>query len=209
MIGKRFGKLTVISKSEERAKNGTIKYICQCDCGNTSIIRGDHLRSGETLSCGCLIKKYGITKYTKEGQSTINQRLYSIYDKMKQRCYNKNNNAFKYYGSRGIKIYQPWLDDFMIFYNWAVNNGYSDNLTIDRIDVNGNYEPNNCRWVTYEEQNNNTRRNVHITYNGKTQSVSQWSRDLNIPINRIYYRYHKGWSDKECLFGKEKYNNED
>lgn len=206
MIGKRFGKLTVIGKNEERAKNGTIKYICQCDCGNTSIIRGDHLRSGETLSCGCLIKKYGITKYTKEGQSTLNQRLYAIYDKIKQRCYNKNNRAFKYYGSRGIKIYQPWLDDFMIFYNWAVNNGYSDNLTIDRINVNGNYEPDNCRWATYEEQNNNTRRNVHITYNGKTQSVSQWSRDLNIPMNRIYYRYHKGWSDKECLFGKEKLN---
>lgn len=204
MIGKRFGKLTVIGKSEGRAKNGTIKYICQCDCGNTSIIRGDHLRSGETLSCGCLIKKYGITKYTKEGQSTLNQRLYAIYDKMKQRCYNKNNSAFKYYGSRGIKIYQPWLNDFMIFYNWAVNNGYSDNLTIDRINVNGNYEPNNCRWTTYEEQNNNTRRNVQITYDGKTQSVSQWSRELNIPINRIYYRHYKGWSDKECLFGKEK-----
>lgn len=204
MIGKRFGKLTVIGKSKERAKNGTIKYICHCDCGNTSIIRGDHLRSGETLSCGCLIKKYGITKYTKEGQSTLNKRLYAIYDKMKQRCFNTNHIAYKYYGNRGIKIYQDWLDDFMNFYNWAVTNGYNDTLTIDRIDVNGNYEPSNCRWVTYEEQNNNTRRNVHLTYNGKTLTIAQWCRELNIRPNKVYYRHNKGWSDKECLFGKEK-----
>ena len=202
MIGRRFGKLTVISKSEERAKNGTIKYICNCDCGNTSIIRGDHLRSGETLSCGCLIKKYSDSKYIKQGQSILNKRLYAIYDKMKQRCYNQNNSNYKNYGGRNIIICDEWLNDFMNFYKWCIENGYKDNLTIDRINVNGNYEPNNCRWVDYETQNNNTRRNVYLTCNGKTQTIAQWSRELGISSSKLYYRYHKGWDDYKCLYHK-------
>lgn len=202
MIGIRFGKLIVIDKCKERAKNGTLKYLCKCDCGNTSIIRGDHLRSGETLSCGCLVKKYSNTKYVKQGQSTLNERLYRIYDHMKQRCYNKNVKGYEYYGGQGIKVCESWLNDFMTFYDWSINNGYKDNLTIDRINVNGNYEPNNCRWVDAKTQNNNTRRNVYLTYNGKIKTISQWSKDLNIPLNRMYYRHSKGWSDKECLFGR-------
>lgn len=202
MIGKRFGKLTVIDKSKERAKNGTIKYLCKCDCGNTSIIRGDHLRSGETLSCGCLIKKYGTSKYVKQGQSTLNKRLYQIYDKMKQRCNNKNTTNYKDYGGRGITICDEWLNDFMVFYDWSMNNGYKDNLSIDRINVDGNYEPSNCRWVDMKTQNNNTRRNVYLTYKGKKQSISQWGKELGISLSNIYYRYHKGWTDKECLFGR-------
>nr|DAH45230.1 MAG TPA: hypothetical protein [Caudoviricetes sp.] len=208
MIGKRFGRLTVINRCNERAKNGTIKYICQCDCGNVSIIRGDHLRIGDTLSCGCLIKKYAMSKYVKKGQSVLDKRLYRIYDKMKQRCYNSNSVNYKYYGERGIKVCDEWLNDFMTFYNWSMENGYNNTLTIDRIDVNGNYEPSNCKWSTYEQQNSNTRRNIYLTYNGHTLTISQWARKLNIPLSCIYYRYHNGYSDKGCLFGK-RFKNED
>lgn len=202
MIGKRFGKLTVIDKSKKRAKNGTIKYVCKCDCGNTSIIRGDHLRSGETLSCGCLIKKYGTSKYVKQGQSTLNTRLYKIYDKMKQRCYNKNVRNYHDYGERGIKVCDEWLNDFMVFYTWSFENGYKEDLTIDRINVNGNYEPSNCRWVDNETQQNNKRNSVYLTYNGKTQSIAQWSRELRLKQSTLYYRYHRGYTDTECLFGR-------
>ncbi len=202
MIGQRFGKLIVIDKSRKRAKNGTINYVCKCDCGNISTIRGDHLRSGETLSCGCLIKKYGTSKYVKQGQSTLNKRLYKIYDKMKQRCNNKNDTNYRHYGRRGITVCDEWLNDFMTFYNWSMNNGYKENLTIDRINVNGNYEPNNCRWVDNVTQQNNKINTVHLTYNGKTQSIAQWSRETGIKQSTLYYRYHKGWDCYKCLYYK-------
>lgn len=202
MIGKRFGKLIVIDKCKERAKNGTVKYICKCDCGNISTIRGDHLRCGETLSCGCLIKKYSTSKYVKKGQSTLNKRLYKIYDSMKSRCYNVNNKNYKHYGKRGITICDEWLNDFMAFYDWAMSHGYREDLTVDRINTDGNYEPSNCRWVDMKTQNNNTRRNVFLTYKGKTKSIAQWSTELGLNYSTIYYRYKKGWSIESVLFRK-------
>lgn len=139
-----------------------------------------------------------------------NTRIYRIWQRMKTRCYNKNFQHFKDYGGRGIKVCDEWLNDFMAFYKWAVDNGYNDNLTIDRIDVNGNYEPNNCRWLTNDEQQNNKRNNILLTYNGKTQTITQWANELGIKRSQIQYRYYRGYTDKACLFGKRvlyrKYN---
>ena len=129
-------------------------------------------------------------------------RIYHTYKHMKQRCYNKNCKDYKNYGRRGIKICDEWLNKFMAFYNWAYDNGYADTLTIDRIDVNGNYEPSNCRWATQKQQSNNKRNNVLLTYNGKTQNMAQWAEELDINGGTVRMRHYRGWSDKECLFGK-------
>ena len=129
-------------------------------------------------------------------------RIYHTYKHMKQRCYNKNCKDYIDYGKRGITICDEWLNDFMAFYNWAYEHGYQDNLTIDRINVNGNYEPSNCRWADMKIQANNMRKNVYLTYNGKTQTMSQWADELCIPVGRVKTRHKRGWSDKECLFGK-------
>lgn len=133
-------------------------------------------------------------------------RLYRIYSNMKKRCYNSNMINYKNYGGRGIKVCNEWLDNFMTFYDWAMDNGYRDDLTIDRIDINGNYEPANCRWLTYKQQANNRRNNVYLTYDGKTQTMKEWADELNIPYSRINCRHRRGYTDKECLFGKSKYS---
>lgn len=196
MIGKKFGRLTVLEECKER-KRTEIVYKCVCDCGNIKFTTGKLLRKGECKSCGC-IKSNG--NHITHGKT--HTRLYSIYRKIKQRCYNTNDKAYTNYGGRGINICNEWCDDFMAFYTWSMSHGYDDKLTIDRIDNNKGYSPNNCRWVDRITQNNNTRRNVHITYNGKTQTISQWSEELNIKYSTIKDRHNKGWSDKECLFGK-------
>ena len=105
---------------------------------------------------------------------------------MKQRCYNPKNHAYKYYGGRGIKICNKWLNDFMSFYNWSINNGYAKGLSIDRINNNGNYEPNNCRWISSSVQMNNTRRNHYVTYKNEIHSIAEWAKILNKDYNKFY-----------------------
>lgn len=190
LIGKKIGKLTVLEECKERKRNYKV-YKCICDCGNIHYVVSSDLIGNRITSCGC---NEGNFKH-----GLCYSRLYSVYNNMKTRCYNKHNTNYKYYGGRGITICKEWLDDFMVFYNWAMSNGYSDNLTIDRIDVDGNYEPNNCRWITKHDQLYNTRRNVYLTYNGKTQTMKEWAEELGINIATISYRYRKGKSIKECL----------
>lgn len=195
MIGKKFGRLTVLEATNKR-KCGCIVYKCLCECGTIKYINGKLLRSGETKSCGCL----NLDNHFKHGKR--NTRLYNIFSKMKTRCYKPYDKHYKDYGGRGINICDEWLNDFMTFYNWAIINGYKDNLTIDRIDVNGNYEPSNCRWVTMKEQNNNTRKNASYTYNGKTQTLKQWAEEYNLNYAKLKNRRRLGWNIKDILFGK-------
>lgn len=136
-----------------------------------------------------------------------NDRLSSIFSKMKDRCYNPNNKEFNNYGERGIKVCNEWYTPhshkgYRIFKKWALENGYKDNLTIDRKDVNKGYSPCNCRWVTIAEQQSNKRNNRLIVYNGKTQTIAQWSKMLNIPYSTIKNRLNKGLQVEKILSDK-------
>lgn len=160
-VGMRFGRLIVIERVDNaRTPNGKsqIMYRCKCDCGNEKIIRKCHLASGKILSCGCLHREKLGNMRRKHGFSH-KERLYSLWISMKDRCYNENNVHYHSYGGRGISVCEEWKNDYISFRNWCISNGYREeirksgrnNLTIDRIDVNGNYEPSNCRFLTNKE----------------------------------------------------------
>ena len=158
------------------------------------------MTSDVTHSCGCK-KKNQITKMNIENitHGQRNSRLYKIWCGMKYRCNKPNYDEYQHYGGRGIVVCQEWNNNFSIFYSWAVSNGYDENLTIDRIDVNGNYEPDNCRWTTMKIQENNKRNNIVLFFDGKEQTISQWSEDLGINRETIYHRLKSGWTIKDTL----------
>ena len=147
LTGKTFGKLLVISEDHSDGKH--LYWKCQCSCGKETIVSGDSLKQGFTKSCGCLNAELAAQRITTHGK--YKERLYSIWLNMKHRCFNSNAINFRSYGGRGITVCDEWKNDFQVFYDWAMSNGYSDNLTIDRIDNDGNYEPTNCQWITLSE----------------------------------------------------------
>ena len=197
-IGLRYGRLVIISWEGKRGYHTYVK--CKCDCGNTKSIRLYRLETGETKSCGCIRKElFEETRKDLTIHGKSDTRLHSIYKSMKARCYSVKHISYSNYGGKGIEICDEWLEDFMNFYNWAHNNGYKDNLTIDRIDSKGNYEPNNCRWATSKEQANNTSRNINITYQGETKTLKQWSEHLGINYYTLLRRYNSGWNAEDML----------
>lgn len=203
MIGKKFGKLTVI-REIEGYKFRRRYYECLCECGNTTIVEQSKLRTGHTQSCGCLHKERLIARNTTHGGSK--DRLYKVWRDMLDRCYNPNEKSYVFYGYRGITVCDEWRKDYKSFKKFMVDLGYDDTLptgeqTIDRIDVNGNYCPDNCRLLTNKEQQNNKRSNKWITYKGETNNIRQWSHKLNIPEGIIQYRLNKGW-DVDDIFNK-------
>lgn len=202
LTGQRFGYLTVIKKAGKN-KSDKILWLCKCDCGKLKIIQGASLKNGRTKSCGCLRKKgarrtHGF-KYT---------RLYCIWQGIKKRCLNKNTSNYYIYGGRGIKICDEWKNDFKSFHDWAYANGYDESAkrgdcTIERIDVNGNYEPSNCRWATMKEQCRNTRSNKLITYNNETRCLMDWSYIFNINYKTLLYRFKNGWIIEKAFVNKD------
>lgn len=173
LTGKKFGRLTVLSLvDDESGANVPTRYMCQCDCGNETIARAYNLKSGNTKSCGCYEKEVHIKQHYKHGKT--GSRLHIIWAHMRGRCNRPSDKAFKWYGGRGIQICSEW-NDFQAFYEWAMAHGYSDDLTIDRIDVNGNYCPENCRWVTLQEQQKNKRDNTFVEFEGQIKTVSEWA----------------------------------
>lgn len=126
-------------------------------------------------------------------------RIYRIWKNMKQRCYNPKNPRYNFYGKIGVKVCDEWKNNFISFYKWSIENGYQDNLTIDRIDVNGNYEPSNCRWITNKEQQFNKHVNHFITYNGETKTLTEWGMELGIDPNTLGTRLSRGWSIEKTL----------
>lgn len=195
IIGKRFGRLTVLSYSHNVGY--TRYFLCKCDCGNQTTVAKNALTTHKQISCGC---------YRKENTKKIHSlpkgysRLRKILNSMKMRCYNTKSNRYYRYGGRGIKICDEWLNDVESFRQWAINNGYADGLTIDRIDNNCDYCPQNCRWITRSEQSNNTSKSVMIEFNGKCQTLAQWSHELNIPTSTLHNRIRvHGWSIERAL----------
>lgn len=195
LVDEKFGKLTVI----DMFRNNNRTYcVCLCECGNVKTISQSHLRSGDTKSCGCWQKDHARILFSKHKKSSC--QLYNVWQSMKQRCANVNNKRYKDYGGRNIKVCSEWLHNFQLFYYWAINNGYKDGLTIDRINVDGDYEPSNCRWVDQNKQQNNRRNNVLINYKGDVKTLSQWSRHLGINLGTLNKRIFINHWDIEKAF---------
>lgn len=191
LLHQRFGRLVVI-KRVENSPHGETKWLCKCDCGNEVIVFGSNLKKRHTLSCGCLRKEKTIERHKIHGLTS--SKLYRIYHSMLDRCYKKAQKSYSIYSGRGITVCDEWKKDFQTFYDWAINNGYKEGLTIDRIDVNANYEPNNCRWSTKTEQANNRRTSSMIEYNGEHHTIAEWAKIYNMPYTRFYKRVMRGWS---------------
>jgi len=188
LTNQRFGKLVVISRVEN-ASNGKAKWLCRCDCGNNTTVCGVNLKNGHTKSCGCLSKKHGHAR---------KERLYNIWVGMRQRCRDKNADNWKHYGGRGISVCEEW-NEYPVFRTWALSNGYDEAKSIDRIDVNGNYCPENCRWADSTQQNNNVRSNRLFTYNGETLTMAQWARKANMPYKLLKQRIRQGMELERAL----------
>jgi hypothetical protein len=163
LTGLTFGNLTVLSLSRiiHQGRASRIFWNCRCICGNTKEVRGDHLRSGATTSCGCVQKEAAKKASLKHGHRRT--KLYNILEGLKQRCINPGNSAFQYYGEKGVTVFEGWINDFEAFYEWAYKNGYQEWLSIDRIDPKKNYCPENCRWITRSQNSKERWR----TSNGK------------------------------------------
>lgn len=195
--GNKYGRLTSIQPIK-RGKN--IYWICRCDCGNQTEVLPQHLKRGLIRSCGCLRKDVSARKSKKHGMSKT--RVYKEWKGIKDRCLNQNNPNYKNYGGRGIKVCDEWIEErgFENFYNWAINNGYQDNLTIERNDVNGNYDPSNCRWIPLCDQALNTRANVYLEYNGESKPIAQWAREYGMDYHTFHNRVRNlGWSIEKAL----------
>lgn len=197
LTGQRFGRLVVV-KMVGVDNRGECTWECKCDCGNiTHPIKGSTLRLRKSQSCGCLQKeKISERSSTHRGSQT---RLYNIWSLMKRRCNNPKSTAFNDYGGRGITVCDEWKNDFQAFYEWSISNGYDDNLSIDRIDVNGNYEPSNCRWASQKVQTQNRRCAVIIKFKGKAQTLSEWAEESGIPYKTLHTRYSKGDRDVDLF----------
>lgn len=207
LTGQRFGKLIVIEYAGTREMNSGVKayWKCKCDCGKEKVVSTCNLRSGATKTCGDPSHYRGrkCPKSHTENYGThrlSNHRLYNIWCAMKQRCYDKNFGKYHSHGARGIKVCDEWRGDFMAFYNWAINNGYQDDLSIDRIDNDGDYSPENCRWADAKTQSNNTRTNVFVEYSGEKHTIAEWSRIKNLPYGALRRRIvDAGWPIEDAL----------
>lgn len=185
LTGQRFGRLTVIERAG-KTPQGRAKWKCKCDCGKVVNVTGTNLRTGETTSCGCFGVECATARIVgfQTKHSKCATRLYSIWKNMKQRCVNPHNTYYCNYGGRGIKVCSEWEHDFQSFYDWAVAHGYSDNLTIDRIDNDAGYSPTNCQWSTKKHQERNKRRNHMVEINGETKTLAEWCEIYSIAYDK-------------------------
>lgn len=209
LTGQKFGKLTVIERVNND-KSGKAVWRCECECGNAVKVLGKSLRTGNTQSCGCIQRKKAKARLTelnktnkKHGHS--HDRIYKILGYMKDRCYNPNNEYYHIYGAEGKTVCDEWLGEHGAenFIDWAEQNGYANNLTIDRIDNTKGYSPENCRWVDMKTQSNNKRNNHFITYNGTTCTMKQWAEKCGINYSTLENRINKlHWSIERALTTK-------
>lgn len=215
LTGQKFGKLTVIRQAPDHicssGKRDTM-WECRCDCGKITQAKTWDLTSGHKVSCGCIrdsdeYREHLSEKATIHGGSRVGrkERLYRVWCAMIERCGNPHNSHYVSYGGRGIKVCEEWRNSYDAFRTWALANGYDGQAqrgqcTIDRIDVNGNYCPENCRWVSMDKQANNKRNSHMLTFQGKTQTISEWAKEIGVGATTLLSRIDKrGWSVEKAL----------
>lgn len=197
LTGKTFFRLTVVKPV---TVNRRTKWECKCSCGETKIVDGLELINGHVKSCGCLHKD-AMAERAKKSKTYgyTHHRLYACYYRMRHRCENAADGSYKRYGGRGIKVCDEWKNDIMAFINWGLENGYKEGLSIDRIDNDGDYSPENCRWADARQQSNNRHTNKYVSYNGETHTVSEWSRIIGISPLTLNARLSSGWNVEDAL----------
>ena len=191
--GMKFGKLTAIKAVGKNSK-GEYQWECICDCGNRKNVNVSNLLLGRTTSCGCSRLTHGMSKTA----------LYFRWKPMRQRCQNDKHPKYKDYGGRGIQVCKEWAESFGSFYQWAIENGYKKGLHLDRINNDAGYSPDNCRWVTALQNENNKRSNHVVSFNGEIHTLAEWSRITGIPETTIWTRLNKGLPTEEALGRKDK-----
>ena len=210
IIGQKYGRLTVVAFDESSVNPSHKKYFCICDCGNVKSVRLDAIKSGSTISCGCYRKevsgKYKKTeKHLKRKHGMSYTTIYHTWSQMRIRCSEKSPKPQRYY-ERGIKVCEEWENSFEAFYNYVSKlehygeKGYS----LDRINNNGNYEPDNVRWATNKQQSLNKEKTIYIEYGGKNQTLKEWCEELGLGYNMVRSRYSKGWKAPELFSPKRK-----
>lgn len=201
LVGRQFGRLKVIARAESEDRH--LKWVCECECGRHTTVYGDSLKRGTTKSCGCLKSEYlrenTGKRFRTHGQSE--SKIYGVHQNIKKRCYSTNSKDYGLYGGRGIEVCSEWLGEngFENFFKWAMENGYKEGLTIDRKNVNGDYSPDNCRWITNREQQLNKRNSHFLSFNGETKTVAEWAETLGKNDSTLRSRLSAGWSVERAL----------
>lgn len=205
-LGQKFGRLTVVAFGERKTNNGAscVTWDCKCDCGNMAYGKlPKNVKSGEVRSCGCLKAEQNsrnlADKRRTHGKS--NTRLYGIWEHMRSRCNLPTEPAYPKYGGRGIRVCEEW-EDFQKFYEWAMANGYTDGLTIERVDVNGNYEPSNCTWIPLGKQAWNKRETIRVEVDGEIVPLKEACRRLGLPYKAVHLRITRYGMSLEEAFSK-------
>lgn len=202
LTGLVFGRLTVIERGEDRIDSVGKRrptWRCICGCGNETTALASNLKRGITTSCGCF-QKENMSKLKKtHGGYANNEPLYTVWLGIRKRCLSSKSTRYADYGGRGIAICEQWADSYAAFREWSLNHGYQKGLSIDRIDVDGDYSPDNCRWVDNLTQQNNRRCNINVTYQNQTHTLKEWSRIRNINYQTLYRRYKLGWDTPKLL----------
>lgn len=200
LSGQTFGRLHVLGVDDRESRH--TYFLCQCDCGNIISTRSDALTSGATVSCGCKKREQDRVNLTAHHSHKMSgSRIYGTWIGMKMRCYNKRDTKYYRYGGRGISVCDEWRNSFKSFYEWSIENGYSEELTIDRINNDGNYEPSNCRWSTMSEQCNNRSSCVYLTIGNSTRTITEWCSIFEVDPSVVFARHKRiGFYSVESLF---------
>jgi hypothetical protein len=205
IVGKRFGRLVVESVAHEPTSVGRNRWFahCRCDCGGTTRALPSNLDSGNTLSCGCVQRERASVTLSamRRTHGQGHTKLYYVWGAMRRRCLVPSTPGYHRYGGRGITVCDAWLGSFEAFRNWAESNGYVEGLTLERKDTNGNYEPGNCIWATYQAQARNTRRNRYITAFGERKLMCEWVKDPRCvaPHTMLIWRLSQGWTPEDAI----------
>ncbi len=200
LIGYEFGDFVVEAEAAPKIRPNGKKvrlWQCRCSCGNVRFLNKQEIETQKRKSCGC--KKADNRRKAATVHGDSHKRLHNIWSGIRARCYCETDYHYKWYGARGIRMDEKWKDDYEAFKRWALEAGYSTELTIERRNNNGDYTPENCRWATGKEQANNTRRNKVVTAFGRTLTLSQWSEETGMPYDALKMRLRRGWSPEEAL----------